>query len=257
MSIFTTLRSIPTRMVEMLAEKGFLREMSAEDHERMETEITAFSEELFGATVAVADKTKKEKKTKAAVVTAASQPIDRDYLQTLNIQELKQLGKDCPAIKGRKPRAELIEIVLAHFAEPAPVEAEHAESPAESDEELREETPPEEKPKKKEKKPAEKKEKKPEKPEKPEKKDKKDKKEKKEKKEKEKEKDETPPIESDDEETVSLREWFHPNESSKPREERRKYYIDPKTNDLYHPDRLQSGQAEWTWNEETCEITPV
>jgi hypothetical protein len=260
MSIFTTLRSIPTRMVEMLTEKGFMRELSEEDRVDMESSVAAFTEELFGATVAVADKPKKEKKTKAAVVSAVTPTIDREYLQTLTIQDLKQLGKDCPTIKGRKPRAELIEIVLAHFNKsdvpepeaPAPEDAETA-----SDEELREEAPPAPpappEPKKKEKKPAEKKEKKE-----PKKKAEKKEKEKKpaEKKEKKAEEEADTP-ESDDEETVSLREWFHPSEVSKPREQRRKYYIDPKTNELYDPDRLQAGQAEWVWNEETNEITPV
>jgi hypothetical protein len=132
---------------------------------------------------------------------------------------------------------------LQHLS--GPVEVPVVSSDAGSDEELREEAPPvptEDKAAKKA--PKEKKEK--------------AKKEKAPKKEKEKKKkaEETPP-ESDDEDAVELREWFHPSEMSKPREERRKYYIDAKTNELYHPDRLQAGQAEWSWDEDSAEIIPL
>jgi hypothetical protein len=253
MSIYNTLRAIPTRVAEMLAQRGYMRDMSEEDKQRMEADLSAMTEELFGESKV--EEKKKEKKTKAAVVSATPATVDRAYLETLTVSDLKQLGKDCAAIKGRKPRAELIELVLQHLTgspvAQAPVEAKGDE--AGSDEELREEAPPvqatEDKAKKEKK---EKKEKAP--------KEKAAKKEKAPKKEKEKKKkaDETPPeSESDDEDTVELREWFHPSEMSKPREERRKYYIDPKTNELYHPERLQAGQAEWSWDEDSAEIIPL
>jgi hypothetical protein len=247
MSIYNTLRAIPTRVAEMLAERGYLRDMSEEDKLRMEADLSAITEEWFGAESKVkVEEKKKEKKTKAAVVSATPATMDRAYLETLTVSDLKQLGKDCAAIKGRKPRAELIELVLQHLSGPAPVEVPVASSDAGSDEELREEAPPvptEDKAAKK-KAPKEKKEKAKKAPKK--------------EKEKKKKAEETPPeSESDDEDAVELREWFHPSEMSKPREERRKYYIDPKTNELYHPDRLQAGQAEWSWDEDSAEIIPL
>jgi len=255
MSIYNTLRAIPTRVAEMLAERGYMRDLSEEDKQRMEADLSAITEEWFGESKVKVEEKKKEKKTKAAVVSATPATVDRAYLETLTVSDLKQLGKDCAAIKGRKPRAELIEIVLQHLSgspvtEQVPVEA----SEAGSDEELREEAPPapptEDKAKKEKKAPA-KKEKAPAKKEKAV-------KEKKEKAPKKKKAEETPPeSESDDEDTVELREWFHPSEMSKPREERRKYYIDPKTNELYHPERLQAGQAEWSWDEDSAEIIPL
>jgi flagellar biosynthesis GTPase FlhF len=244
----------------MLMNRGFVKDLTPEERDRMDGHIAALVEEWFGpeaVVTATEDKSKKEKKTKtkAAVVSGTPAVIDRAYLDTRTVYELKELGKDCPAIKGRKPRAELIELVLQHLSGPvvqAPVETTGDE--AGSDEELREEAPPVQATEDKAKK--EKKEKAPAKKEKAV----KEKKEKAPKKEKEKKKkaEETPPeSESDDEDTVELREWFHPSEMSKPREERRKYYIDPKTNELYHPERLQAGQAEWSWDEDSAEIIPL
>jgi hypothetical protein len=162
MSIYNTLRAIPTRVAEMLAERGYMRDLSEEDKQRMEADLSAITEEWFGESkVKVEEKQKKEKKTKAAVVSATPATVDRAYLETLTVSDLKQLGKDCAAIKGRKPRAELIEIVLQHLSgspvtEQVPVEA----SEAGSDEELREEAPPvpptEDKAKKEKKAPAKK-----------------------------------------------------------------------------------------------------
>ena len=256
MSIYNTLRAIPTRVAEMLAERGYMRDLSEEDKLRMESDLNSLVEEWFGEKVKVEEK-KKEKKTKAAVVSATPATVDRAYLETLTVSDLKQLGKDCVEVKGRKPRAELIEIVLKHLSGSSPVQAPvEATGDEASDEELREEAPPvqptEDKAKKEKKAPKEKAPKEKAVP--------KEKKEKAPKKEKEKKKkaEETPPeSESDDEDTVELREWFHPSEMSKPREERRKYYIDPKTNELYHPERLHPGQAEWSWDEDSAEIIPL
>ena len=254
MSIYNTLRAIPTRVAEMLAERGYMRDMSEEDKQRMETDLAALVEEWFGESKVKVEEKKKEKKTKAAVVSATPATVDRAYLETLTVSDLKQLGKDCAAIKGRKPRAELIELVLQHLSGPvvqAPVEATGDE--AGSDEELCEEAPPVQPTEDKAAKKKEKKEKVPK-----EKAQKKEKAAPKKEKEKKKKAEETPPeSESDDENTVELREWFHPSEMSKPREERRKYYIDPKTNELYHPERLHPGQAEWSWDEDSAEIIPL
>jgi DNA polymerase III gamma/tau subunit len=257
MSIYNTLRSIPSQVASMLMNRGFMKELSAEEQERMNGEIKALVEEWFGAS-SIEEKPKKEKKTKtkAEVVTSPPAVIDRAYLETRNVSELKELGKDCPAIKGRKPRAELIELVLQHLSGSSPVSAEPVSSPVASaaeasdgsDEELREEPPPAPVEAPKEKKGKATKEKK-EKEAKPAKKEK--------AKPAKKEKAEKVESESDDENTVELKEWFHPSEMSKPKEERQRYFIDPKTNELFHPDRLQDGEPEWRWDEETSEITPI
>jgi len=244
---------MPSKVAEMLTNRGFVKDLSPEDRARMDSDINALVEEWFGAASTVAAEPKKKtSKTKPAVVTATPAVIDRAHLETLTVSALKELGKDCSALKGRKPRDKMIELLLEHLSAPSPVTSEVPVEPvadssgseAGSDDELREEVLPPVEPKKKEK---EKKEKAP--------KEKKEKapKEKKEKKEKKAPKAE----ESDDENTVELRAWYHPNELSKPIEERVKYFIDPKTNQLYHPDRLADGNAEWQWDEETLEITPV
>ena len=270
MSIYNTLRALPSHVADMLMKRGFVKDLTPEDRNRLDACVEAMAEEWFGASSTVAiieekEKPKKEKKTKAAVVSAAPAVMDRAHLETLTVSELKELGKDCAAIKGRKPRAELIELVLQHLSGSSPVvvsapvsspvgAAEEASDG--SDEELREETPPalptEDKAKeKKAKAPKEKAAK--------EKKEKAPKKEKaKPKKEKKSEsKAEESPEESDDENTVELKEWFHPSEMSKPREERQRYFIDQKTNELFHPDRLQDGEPEWRWDEEASEIIPI
>jgi len=273
MSIYNTLRALPTRVAEMLMSQGFMKDLAPEERARMDEQLNALVEEWFGAsTVGVCEekeKPKKEKKTKtkAAVVSAAPSVMDRAHLETLTVSELKELGKDCAAIKGRKPRAELIELVLQHLSgsstvassEPVPSAAAEEGSSESSDEELREETPPAppapptEDKAKKSKAPKEKKEK--------EAKPVKEKKEKakpakKDKKEETKAAEESP-VESEDENTVELKEWFHPSEMTKPREERQRYFIDPKTNELFHPDRLQDGEAEWRWDDEASEIIPL
>jgi len=262
MSIYNTLRSMPSKVSEMLVNRGFVRELTTEERTQMDANINALVEEWFGAasTVVVSQVEKKEKKskTKAAVVAVAPEVIDKVYLETLTVSALKDLGKDCAAMKGRKPRDKLIELLLEHLAVPSPVAitpTDNAEESAEesgSDEELRAEVLP---PApivegKKEKAPKEKKPKEEKAP-----KEKKPKQEKAKKEPKKKEKAETE--ESEDENTVELRTWYHPNELSKPLEERTKYFIDPKTNELYHPDRLTDGNAEWHWNEETLEIVPI
>lgn len=237
MSIYNTLRALPSHVADMLMKRGFVKDLTPEDRDRLDACVEAMAEEWFGASSTVKENKKEKKKSKAEVVTAAPDVIDRAFLETRNVSELKELGKDCPAIKGRKPRAELIELVLQHLTAPV-VETVTSTPAAEgSDEELREEPPPKKEKAKKEK---VKKEKEP-------------KKEKAKKKAEEKAKAE----ESDDENTTELKEWFHPSELSKPREERQRYFIDPKTNELFHPDRLQDGEPEWRWDEESGEITPI
>jgi hypothetical protein len=268
MSIYNTLRALPSRVADMLQTQGFLKDLTPEERSRMEENLNALTEEWFGASAVEEKEKKKEKKTKtkAAVVSTTPAVMDRAHLETLTVSELKELGKDCAAIKGRKPRAELIELVLQHLSgsstvSPEPVASPVASGAAEessegSDEELREEPPPTEDKSKKAKPVKEKKEKAP--------KEKKEKAKpaKKEKKEKEKEKEkekaeESPAEESDDENTVELKEWFHPSEMHKPKEERQRYFIDQKTNELFHPDRLQDGEAEWRWDEDSGEIVPI
>jgi hypothetical protein len=261
MSIYNTLRALPSNVADMLLWRGFIKDLTPEERTRLDACVEAMAEEWFGAssTVSIEEKPKKEKKTKtkAEVVTSAPAVIDRAYLETRNVSELKELGKDCAAIKGRKPRAELIELVLQHLsgsstvvetATDAVAVAEEAEG---SDEELREETPPaptEDKGKKS--KPKKEKEAKPV-------KEKKEKAKPAKKEKKSETKAEESPAESEDENTVELKEWFHPSEMSKPKEERQRYFIDQKTNELFHPDRLQDGEPEWRWDEETGEITPI
>ena len=258
MSIYNTLRALPSNVVEMLMKHGFVKDLSPEDRDRLDACVDAMAEEWFGASSTVGvkeEKPKKEKKSKskAEVATVAPDVMDRAFLETRNVSELKELGKDCPLIKGRKPRAELIELVLQHLTSPAaapasaPASAPAAAEESGSDEELREEPPPKRAAKKEKEKEKEEKKKPKEKKEKPAKKAKAEK-----EKEKEKEKEE-----SDDENTTELKEWFHPSEMSKPREERQRYFIDPKTNELFHPDRLQDGDPEWRWDEESGEITPI
>ena len=270
MSIYNTLRALPTRVAEMLMSQGFMKDLSPEERACMDGHIAALVEEWFGPDAVVAtveDKSKKEKKTKtkAAVVSGTPAVIDRAYLDTRTVYELKELGKDCAAIKGRKPRAELIELVLQHLTsspvaptEPAPSPVAAAEESSGSDEELREEPPPEDKSKKakKEKKEKEKEKEKEKAPKEKKEKAKPAKKEKKEKKVESKAAEESP-AESEDENEVELKEWFHPSEMTKPREERERYFIDPKTNELFHPDRLQDGEPEWRWDEDTGEIVPI
>ena len=256
MSIYNTLRSLPSHVADMLMKRGFVKDLTPADRDRLDACVEAMAEEWFGASSTVVatmkeEKPKKEKKTKAAVVTAPPGTMDRAYLETRTVSELKELGKDCAAIKGRKPRAELIELVLQHLSGSSPVAAPAEESSEASDEELREEPPPaqpaptEDKAAKKEKKA------KAEKPV----KEKKAKPAKKEKKEEAKA--EESPAESEDENTVELKSWYHPNEMSKPIGERRKYFIDPKTSELYSPERIQEGQAEWRWDEDSGEILPL
>ena len=269
MSIYNTLRALPTNVASMLMARGFMKDLTPEERERMDGELNALVEEWFGPAASGAEDKKKEKKTKtkAAVVSGTPSVMDRAHLETLTVSELKELGKDCAAIKGRKPRAELIELVLQHLSGSStvapvtapvasPVAAAAEEASDGSDEELREETPPptEDKAKKakatkekKEKAPKEKKEK-----AKPAKKEKAPK-----VKEESKAAEESPVEESDDENTVELKEWFHPSEMSKPKEERQRYFIDQKTNELFHPDRLQDGEAEWRWDDESGEIVPI
>lgn len=259
MSIYNTLRSLPSHVADMLMKRGFVKDLTPADRDRLDACVEAMAEEWFGASSVASkeEKPKKEKKTKAAVVTAPPGTMDRAYLETRTVSELKELGKDCAAIKGRKPRAELIELVLQHLSgsSPVAVAGEPAEESSEaSDEELREEAPPappapaptDDKAAKKEKKP------KAEKPA----KEKKEKAKPAKKKEENKAAEESP-AESDDENTVELKSWYHPNEMTKPIGERRQYFIDPKTNELFHPDRLQDGQAEWRWDEDSGEILPL
>jgi hypothetical protein len=270
MSIYNTLRALPTRVAEMLMSQGFMKDLTAEERARMDEQLSALVEEWFGAAIVSEEKekekAKKEKKTKtkAAVVSATPAVMDRAHLETLTVSELKELGKDCAAIKGRKPRAELIELVLQHLSGssqvvasvpvPSPVSEEGTTSEEGSDEELREEVPPSP-PEDKSKKAKPAKEKK-EKETKPKEKKEKAKPAKKEKKAESKAAEESL-AESDDENTVELKEWFHPSEMSKPKEERQRYFIDQKTNELFHPDRLQDGEAEWRWDEDSGEIVPI
>jgi hypothetical protein len=255
----------------MLMKRGFVKDLTPADRDRLDACVEAMAQEWFGpsSTVGISsveekEKPKKEKKTKtkAAVVSGTPAVMDRAHLETLTVSELKELGKECAAIKGRKPRAELIELVLQHLSGSSPVVADDAVSSpvvvlagaaAEasedgSDEELREEAPPV---------PAEEKSKKAKAPKEKKEKAVKEKKEKAKPKKDKKEKAEESPAESEDENSVELKEWFHPSEMSKPREERQRYFIDPKTNELFHPDRLQDGEPEWRWDEEASEILPL
>jgi len=253
MALVTILREIPNKVANVLAK--YMRELSDEEREEMKKEMMALTEEMFG------EKTTKEKKSKPQVVTPVPAVITREYLETLTVSELKQLGKD--SVKGRKPRAEIIEILLqslsgstavasAPAASPvasAPVAS--SESSAESsgsrsdesgsEDELRAEPVPviavEEVPKKKRAPKA----KEPKEPKEP--------KEKKEKKAK-------APAEEKEETEISVRSWYHPSEMSKPQEERKKYYIDPETNLLYHPDQ-PTDRPVGKWDEETSEIIPI
>jgi len=275
MALMNLLRDIPNKVVQMMMDKGYTRVLTREESIKMAEDVKAFTEEMFG------EKAVKEKKAKPQVVQTKPEKVDRAYLETLTVTALKELGKDCARIKGRKPRPEIIEILLQELggasstvAAPAgpstvaaPVASSTVAKPAEgdttdeasSDDELRAEVPPpfvraeatvstSEVAKKKAK--TEKKEK-PAKAEKP--------KEKKEKKTKT-----VAPVapvavesaeESDEEQVLTVKEWFHPNEMSKPKEERTKYYIDPATNYIYDPEDTEEPMGQW--DEATKEIIPV
>jgi hypothetical protein len=249
MALVTILREIPNKVANVLAK--YMRELSDEEREEMKKEMMALTEEMFG------EKTTKEKKSKPQVVTPAPAVITREYLETLTVSELKQLGKD--SVKGRKPRAEIIEILLQSLSgsavASAPVASPVASAPVASpvssaessgsrsdesgsEDELRAEPVPviavEEVPKKKRA---------------PKAKEPKEPKEKKEKKAK-------APAEEKEETEISVRSWYHPSEMSKPQEERKKYYIDPETNLLYHPDQ-PTDRPVGKWDEETSEIIPI
>jgi hypothetical protein len=269
MALMNLLRDIPNKVVQMMMDKGYTRVLTVEERLKMAEDVKAFTDELYG------EKVVKEKKAKPQVVQTKPEKVDRAYLETLTVTALKELGKDCPRIKGRKPRPEIIEILLQELggasstvAEPAsvpsivaqPASAEDGTSTdeASSDDELRAEVPPpfvrasatvsttevadkkKAKAKPKAEKPA--KEKPP-----------------KEKKEK-KTKPSPVPVaesaeESDEEQVLTVKEWFHPNDMSKPKEERTKYYIDPATNYIYDPEDTEEPMGQW--DEATKEIIPV
>ena len=268
------LRDIPNKVVQMMMDKGYARVLTEEERMKMAEDVKTFTEEMFG------EKAVKEKKAKPQVVHSKPEKVDRAYLETLTVTELKELGKDCAGIKGRKPRPEIIEILLRELGAPSPVVASAAPSPvvatvatvasspvadengtttdeAGSDDELRAEVPPpfarasatvstaEVAKKKKAEKP---------KAEKP----------KVEKKEKKEKKTKAPVVDvaaaaaedpESEEETLTVKEWFHPNEMSKPKEERTKYYIDPATNYIYDPEDTEEPMGQW--DEGTKEIIPV
>jgi len=273
MALMNLLRDIPNKVVQMMMDKGYARVLTEEERMKMAEDVKAFTEEMFG------EKAVKEKKAKPQVVHSKPEKVDRAYLETLTVTELKELGKDCAGIKGRKPRPEIIEILLRELGAPSPVVASAAPSPvapspvvatvpspvadengtttdeASSDDELRAEVPPpfarasatvstaEVAKKKKAEKP------KVEKPP-------------KEKKEKKEKKTKAPvavaaAVEDpeSEEETLTVKEWFHPNEMSKPKEERTKYYIDPATNYIYDPEDTEEPMGQW--DEGTKEIIPV
>ena len=269
------LRDIPNKVVQMMMDKGYTRVLTEEDRVKMAEDVKEFADEMFG------EKAVKEKKAKPQVVQTKPEKVDRAYLETLTVTALKELGKDCPRIKGRKPRPEIIEILLQELgsampavsstvASPAvsstvasPAAADESTDEASSDDELRAEIPPpfarasvtvstvEVAEKKKEKKAAKAaKAEKATKAEKP-------------PKEKKEKKAKTVPVvapvtaaESEEEEQVlTVKEWFHPNEMSKPKEARTKYYIDPATNYIYDPEDTEEPMGQW--DESTKEIIPV
>jgi hypothetical protein len=237
MALLTILREIPSKVASVL--EKYMRELSESEREEMKKEMMALTEEMFGERVT------KEKKSKPQVVAPVPAVITREYLETLTVTELKQLGKD--SVKGRKPRAEIIEILLQSTSGSSPVASAPtvALSPPDescdesrgsvSEDELHAEPVPvivraEEPVKKKRAKAAPK-----------------EVKEKKEKKPKAAETEET---------ELTVRSWYHPSEMSKPQEQRKKYYIDPETNLLYNPDQ-PTDKPVGKWDEETSEIIPV
>ena len=246
MALVTILREIPNKVANVLAK--YMRELSEEEKEEMKKDMMALTEEMFG------ERATKEKKTKPQVVTPVPSVLTREYLEKLTVTELKQLGKD--SVKGRKPRAEIIEILLQSSSSPVAVSAPVAAVPSEevssvestgsrsdesgSEDELRAEPVPvivrEEVKKKRAAKAKEPKEAKAP-------------KEKKEKKAK-------AAAEEKEETEISVRSWYHPSEMTKPQEDRKKYYIDPETNLLYHPDQ-PTDRPVGKWDEESGEIIPV
>lgn len=240
MALLTILREIPSKVANVL--EKYMRELSEAEREEMKTELSKLTEEMFG------ERATKEKKSKPQVVAPVPTVLTREYLETLTVTELKQLGKD--SVKGRKPRAEIIEILL-QSAGSSPVSAPVASKTvseesgdesrgSSSEDELRAEPVPviaraEEPVKKKRAKAAPK--------------EGKEVKEKKEKKPK-------AAAEEEEEHVLNVRSWYHPNEMSKPMDERKKYFIDPDTNLLYNPDQ-PTDKPVGKWDEETNEIIPV
>ena len=259
MALMNLLRDIPNKVVQMMMDKGYARVLSDEERIKMAEDVNAFTEEMFG------EKAVKEKKAKPQVVNAPPAKITREYLMTLTVTQLKNLGKDCAALKGRKPRDQIIEILLQNLdgapspvpaAAPSPVvavtiasspvvAAKPVEDGSSSEDELKSEPIPPftavaaaEAKKKRATKPKEPKE-----PKEP-------------KAAKEKKAKPAAAAEPEEEEDVlTVKEWYHPNELHKPKEERTKYYIDPATNLIYDPEDTSDPMGQW--DEATSEIVPV
>ena len=95
MSIYNTLRSLPSHVADMLMKRGFVKDLTPADRDRLDACVEAMAEEWFGASSTVVatmkeEKPKKEKKTKAAtaVTPAIIAPIEdgfREDIYILNI----------------------------------------------------------------------------------------------------------------------------------------------------------------------------
>ena len=230
-ALVENIRGVPCGVLEMLMSKGWVSDnLTAEQRAKLDDDMAEYTDSLFGESKEPKE-VKKDKKAKPQVAAAPPTVITREYLETLTVPKLREVGKECAAIKGRKPRAEIITLLVEYFGT----------APAEegSEDELHPEPVPVITKVKKAK--AEVKEPKAKAPKKP-----KGKKEAKEAKEEAKE---------DEEPAVTVRSWYRPDEMDKPVSERTKYYIDPLTNNLYDPENPDEPIGKW--DDEEQEIIPL
>lgn len=221
-ALVENIRGVPCGVLEMLMSKGWVSDrLTAEQREKLNADMAEYTDSLFGES----KEAKKEKKAKPQVAAAPPTVITREYLETLTVPKLREVGKECATIKGRKPRAEIITLLVEYFG------AAEAEAEGSEDELHAEPVPVIEKPKKAAKAKAEPKAKKEKKP-----------------KGKAKEAEEEEPA-------VTVRSWYRPDEMDKPVSERTKYYIDPLTNNLYDPENPDEPIGKW--DDEEQEIIPL
>ena len=110
--LVANIRGIPVGVLEMLMSKGWVsNHLTAEQRAKLDTDMQEYTDGLFGEVQAV----KKDKKAKPQVAAAPPTVISREYLETLTVPKLREVGKDCATIKGRKPRAEIIELLVQYF----------------------------------------------------------------------------------------------------------------------------------------------
>ena len=124
-ALVANIRGVPSGVVEMLMSKGWVsNHLTEEQRAKLDSDITEYTNSLFG------EEKKSEKAVKKAKPQVADAPpmvITREYLETLTVPKLREIGKDCAAIKGRKPRADIITYLVQYFGTEPTVEAVESE----------------------------------------------------------------------------------------------------------------------------------